>query len=67
MKRDMEKTVEKFREGNSIPAAYDITLNEIEHLMTEAGKDIQSRHEALKTAFTYGFIMGSRANGNKRI
>lgn len=60
MKRNMMKTVEKAREY--IPAAYDMTREEMQELSKILNSDIDNgEFDAFSTAFCYGFALGARA------
>lgn len=60
MKRDMMKTVEKAK--GHIPAAYDMTLEEMQklHEMLHSDPD-DGEFDAFSAAFCYGFVLGARA------
>lgn len=60
MKRNMMKTVEKAREY--IPAAYDMTREEMQELSKILNSDIDNgEFDAFSAAFCYGFALGARA------
>lgn len=61
MKRDMLKVVETMEK---VPSAYGMTYSEMTLLLEKCKED--KIHDALLTAFEYGFALARRMEKNKR-
>lgn len=59
-KRNMEQTAKKT--VGKIPTAYDISFDELYRLMID-----ENRYNAITTAFSYGFALGTRAKDKERV